>query len=144
MKIKKLAIIGFLGLVTMLSGTYVTKAQTVVFEPGRYRINYRNYRTNERGARLLQQAVNRGYADGYRAGQEDRESRRRLSWNRNQMYRSGYNGYENSVGRSYYRYYYQQGFQRGYQDGFYSRNRYGNGTEVLGNILNQIFRATRY
>jgi hypothetical protein len=144
MKIKKLAIIGFLGAVTMLSGAYVTKAQVVVLEPGRYRMNYRGYRTDERGAQLLQQAVNRGYADGYRTGREDRDSRRRLDWRRNEMYRLGNTGYENYVGQSYYRYYYQQGFQRGYQDGFYSRNRYGNGTEILGTILNQIFRPRRY
>jgi len=144
MKIKKLAIIGFMGLVTMLSGAYVTKAQTVVFEPGRYRTNYRGYRTNERGAELLRRAVNRGYADGYSAGQADRSSGRRLNWRRNEMYRTGTTGYENYVGQSYYRYYYQQGFQRGYQDGFYSRTRYGTGTEILGNVLNQIFRATRY
>jgi hypothetical protein len=143
MNIKKLAIISFLGLVTMLSGAYVTKAQTVVFEPGRYRMNYRGYRTDERGARLLQQAVNRGYADGYQAGRDDRSSHRRLNWRRNQMYRLANNGYENYVGQSYYRYYYQQGFQRGYQDGYYSRNRYGDGTQILGNVLGQIFRAIR-
>jgi len=144
MNIKKLMIGGFLGLGMMLSGAYVTKAQTVVFEPGQYRVNYRGYRTNERGARLLQQAVNRGYAEGYQAGQDDRSTGRRVNWRRNQMYRSGNAGYENYVGQSYYRYYYQQGFQRGYQDGFYSRNRYGNGTNILGNVLNMIFNARRY
>jgi hypothetical protein len=59
------------------------------------------------------------------------------------MYMSGNEGYERYVGQSYYRYYYQQGFQRGYQDGFYSRRRYGNGNEILGNVLNGIFRAIR-
>jgi hypothetical protein len=34
MKIRKLAIISFLGLVTLLSGAYASSAQTVVFEPG--------------------------------------------------------------------------------------------------------------
>src|SRR3954452_4471444 len=98
MNIKKFAIVGSLGLVTMLSGAYVTKAQVVVLEPGRYRMNYRGYRTDDRGARLLQQAVNRGYADGYRAGQEDRSGRRPLNWRRNEMYRLGNTGYENYVG----------------------------------------------
>jgi hypothetical protein len=144
MKFKKLAIIGFMGLVTMLSGAYVTKAQVVVLEPGRYRMNYRGYRTDERGANLLQQAVNRGYADGYRAGRDDRDGRRHGNWRRNEMYRIGNSGYENYVGQSYYRYYYQQGFQRGYQDGYYSRNRYGDGTNILGNVLNMIFRPRRY
>ena len=144
MKTRKLAIISFLGLVTLLSGAYASRAQTVVFEPGSYRVNYRNYRTNERGATLLREAVRRGYIEGYRAGQEDRDGRRRLNWRRNEMYRSGNMGWENHVGQSYYRYYFQQGFQRGYQDGYYSRNRYGTGTDILGTVLNGIFRATRH
>lgn len=142
MKIRKLSLIGFLGLVTLLSGAYVTDAQ-VVFQPGRYRLNYRNYRTDERGANLLQQAVRRGYREGYQAGAADRDGRRRMNWRRNNMYRSGNNGWENYVGQSQYRYYFQQGFQRGYQDGYYQRRRYGDGTEILGNILNGIFRAFR-
>ena len=144
MKIKKLAVLGFLSLGMLLGGTYVSKAQVITFEPGRYRTNYRGYRTDERGAALLQQAVNRGYADGYNAGRADRDGRHRNNWRRNEYYRQANNGYENYVGQSYYRYYYQQGFQRGYQDGYYSRNRYGDGTNVLGNVLNLIFRARRY
>ena len=143
MKIRKLAIFSFLGLVTLLAGAYTSSAQVVVLEPGRYRVNYRNYRTNERGATLLREAVRRGYIAGYRAGQADREGRRRLNWRRNRLYMSGSEGYETYVGRSYYRYYFQQGFQRGYHDGFYSRNRYGDGTEILANVLNGIFRAIR-
>ena len=143
MKIKKLGIISILGLVILLGGAYATSAQVVVLEPGRYRVNYRNYRTDERGANLLREAVRRGYVAGYRAGRADRDGRRGLNWRRNNMYRSGNEGYESYVGQSYYRYYYQQGFQRGYQDGFYSRNRYGNGTDILGNVLNGIFRAIR-
>ena len=144
MNLRKFGLIGFMGLAMMLSGAYVTKAQVITIQPGRYRMNYRGYRTDERGAQLLQQAVNRGYADGYNAGRDDRSGRRRLNWRRNEMYRRGNIGYENYVGESYYRYYYQQGFQRGYQDGFYSRNRYGDGNNILGNVLNMIFRPTRY
>ena len=143
MKIRRLAIFSFLGLVMLLSGSYAASAQTVVFEPGRYRVNYRNYRTNERGANLLREAVRRGYVAGYEAGRADRDGRRRLNWRSNRMYRSANEGYESYVGQSYYRYYFQQGFQRGYQDGFYSRRRYGNGTEILANVLNNIFRAVR-
>ena len=143
MKIRKLGIISFVGLVILLGGAYASSAQTIVFEPGRYRVNYRNYRTDERGANLLREAVRRGYVAGYRAGQADRDGRRRLNYRRNNMYRSGNEGYESYVGQSYYRYYFQQGFQRGYQDGFHSRNRYGNGNDILGNVLNGIFRAIR-
>ena len=143
MKTRKLIIFSFLGLVMLLGGAYATSAQTVVFQPGRYRLNYRNYRTDERGANLLREAVRRGYSAGYEAGRADRDGRRRMNWRRNRLYRSGNQGYESYVGQSYYRYYFQQGFQRGYQDGFYSRNRYGNGTEILANVLNNIFRAVR-
>ena len=144
MKLKKLAILSLVGLVIFLGGAYASSAQTIVFEPGRYRVNYRNYRTDERGANLLREAVRRGYTAGYNAGVADREGRSRMNWRGHHMYRSGNEGYENYVGQSYYRYYFQQGFQRGYHDGFYTRNRYGNGTEILANILNGIFRAQRY
>src|SRR5687768_13548050 len=115
MKIRKVAIFSFLGLVILLGGAYVSSAQVVVLEPGRYRVNYRNYRTDERGANLLREAVRRGYVDGYQAGRADRDGRRRLNYRRNGMYMSGNQGYETYVGRSQYRYYYQQGFQREYQ-----------------------------
>ena len=60
MKIRRLAILSFLGLMMLLSGAYATRAQNVVvFEPGRYRVNYRNYRTDQRGATLLREAVRR-------------------------------------------------------------------------------------
>src|SRR3569623_1354253 len=100
MKIRKLAIIGSMGLAMMLSGVYVAKAQVITFEPGRYRTNYRGYRTDERGAQLLQQAVNRGYTDGYQAGRDDRSGRRRLNYRRNRLYMSGNTGEENYVGPS--------------------------------------------
>src|SRR4030095_4020006 len=115
MKIRKLGIISILGLVIVLGGAYASSAQTIVFEPGRYRVNYRNYRTDERGANLLREAVRRGYVAGYRAGQADRSGRRRLDWRRNNMYRSGNEGYENYVGQLYYRYYFQQGIQARYE-----------------------------
>jgi len=144
MNLRRFAAIAILGGSMLIGGAVITKAQTIVFEPGRYRMNYRGYRTNERGAQLLRDAVNRGYQAGYQAGVADRDGRRRMNWNRNEHYRSGNLGYESSVGQSYYRYYFQQGFRRGYQDGFYSRNTYGDGTNILGNILTSIFRATRY
>lgn len=144
MNLRRFAVIGFLGGSMLLCGAVVSKAQTIVFTPGNYRVNHGRYRTNERGAELLRQAVNRGYREGYEAGRADRDGRRRLNWRRNSGYMSGNSGYETYVEQSQYRYYYQQGFQRGYQDGYNSRNRYGNGTDILGGILNSIFRATRY
>jgi len=144
MNFRRFVLISFLGGSMLLCGVVVSQAQTVVFEPGRYRVNYGRYRTNERGAELLREAVRRGYREGYQAGVADRDGRGRFNWRRNSVYRSADMGYESYVGQSYYRYYFQQGFQRGYQDGYYSRRRYGNGTDILSGILNSIFRATRY
>lgn len=109
-----------------------------------YRI-YNNggyYTVDDRGLEILQQAVNNGYRQGYRAGQMDRGYRRSYSYGNQSMYRSGTYGYQRYVDTSQYRYYFQQGFQRGYEDGYYSRYRYGNnsggGLNILGSILQGI------
>jgi flagellar biosynthesis/type III secretory pathway protein FliH len=116
----------------------------------RYRV-YRNggyYQTDARGAELLRQAVNRGYQQGSRAGQNDRGYRRGYNYGGQSLYRSGNYGYQSYVDSSQYRYYFQQGFQRGYEDGFYSRNRYGynsnGGLNILGNILSGILNISSY
>lgn len=116
----------------------------------RYRV-YRNggyYNTDNRGAELLRQAVNRGYQEGFRAGQADRNNRRGGSWNNSSIYRNGNSGYQTYVDRSQYQHYFQQGFQRGYQDGYNSRNQYGsnnNGSlNILGTILNQVLNIQQY
>lgn len=114
----------------------------------RYRVNRggRYYNTDQRGAEMLRQAVNAGYQQGYRAGQQDRNSRRRSSWNNNSVYSQGTYGYQSHVDRSQYQYYFQQGFQKGYQDGYNSRNQYGtrNGGSILGSILGQILNIQTY
>jgi hypothetical protein len=55
----------------------------------------------------------------------------------------GYNGYH--VDLNEYRYYFRQGYDRGYQDGYYGRFQYGRESNgafgMLGDILDQIFRA---
>ena len=108
----------------------------------RYRVynNGRYYDTDQRGAQLLQQAVNNGYQQGYRAGQNDSSRRSRYNYNNQNMYRSGNYGYQSYVDQNQYRYYFQQGFQKGYEDGYYRRNQYGNSnrTSVLGSILSTI------
>lgn len=112
----------------------------------RYRI-YRNgsyYNTDSRGADMLRQAANSGYQQGYQAGQYDRNNRRRSIWTSNNVYRTGTYGYTSGVDRGQYQYYFQQGFQRGYQDGYNSRNVYGNGGSLLGNILGAILNVQTY
>lgn len=114
-----------------------------------YRV-YRNgsyYQTDNRGAELLRQAVNRGYQQGFQQGQLDARYRRGGSYYGNDIYRSGVYGYQSYVDRSQYQYYFQQGFQRGYEDGFNNQYRYGyrsnNGLNILGNILNGILNLTQ-
>jgi hypothetical protein len=125
---------------------------------GRYRV-YRNgqyYNTNQRGADLLRQAVNQGYRQGFEAGRNDRNGRRRSSWTTSNVYRSGNSGYQNHVSQSRYQYYFRQGFQRGYMDGYntqYQNDYYGdyqygsnNGgsLNILGTILGQILNIQSY
>jgi len=110
-----------------------------------YRYNYGGnyYETSQYGADLLQQAVNSGYEEGYRAGLADREDGVRFDYRNNWAYRDANYGYSGMyVDQPQYNYYFQQGFQRGYQDGYYGRSQYGrnmNGTyEILSNLLSQI------
>ena len=109
----------------------------------RYRRGGRYYETNQYGANVLRQAVNYGYAEGFRAGQADRQDRWRSDYLDSYAYRDanyGYNGYY--VAQDNYNYYFREGFRRGYEDGYNDRYRYGrhsNGTYlVLGAILSQI------
>ena len=116
----------------------------------RYRV-YRNgnyYQTDNRGAELLKQAVNAGYQQGFRAGQNDRSGRRASNYSNSTVYRNGNYGYQSYVDSRQYQYYFQQGFQKGYQDGYTSRNQYGtnnNGSlNILGTILQGILNIQQY
>ena len=116
----------------------------------RYRV-YRNgsyYQTDNRGAELLRQAVNAGYQQGFRAGQNDRTGRRSSNYNNSSIYRNGNYGYQSYVDSRQYQYYFQQGFQRGYQDGYDSRQQYGsnnNGSiNILGTILQGILNIQQF
>ena len=117
-----------------------------------YRV-YRNgtyYQTDYRGAELLRQAVNRGYQQGYRQGQIDRQNRRSGGYYGSNTYRSGTYGYQSYVDRSQYQYYFQQGFQRGYQDGYSTRTQYGyrsgsgGAMNILGSILGSILNIREF
>ncbi len=125
-------------------------SRNVPVKTNRYRVlrdgNY--YQTDNRGANLLRQAVNAGYQEGYRAGRNDRYSRRSSNYNNNSVYNRGNYGYQSYVNSSQYQYYFRQGFQRGYEDGFNSRYEYGtnnNGSlNILGNILQTILNIEQY
>jgi hypothetical protein len=116
----------------------------------RYNRGGRYYETNEYGAKMLRQAVNHGYEEGFRAGKADRDDRWRGNYKDSYAYRDanyGYSGFY--VARNDYNYYFREGFRRGYEDGYNSRYRYGrhsNGNySMLDNILSQIlnFQALR-
>ena len=119
-----------------------TEARWRVRRSGRY------YNVNQSQADILRQAVNAGYQQGYQAGRENRQNRRRSNYRTMSVYREGSYGYRSSVDRNLYSYYFQQGFQRGYQDGYSSRFRYGreeNGSvNILGNIVNSLLNLQKY
>lgn len=121
---------------------YERQQQRAVSRQYRIYNNGRYYTTDNRGVELLRQAVNRGYQQGFRAGQMDRNYRRGYNYRGQSLYRSGNYGYQRYVDSSQYRYYFQEGFERGYEDGYYTRNRYGNnsngGLNILGTILQSI------
>ena len=101
------------------------------------------YETNEYGANVLRQSINYGYAQGYGAGQADRQDHWVFDYRNAYGYQDanyGYSGYY--VNQADYNYYFRQGFRRGYQDGYYRRTRYGqysNGSRsILGTILPEI------
>ena len=109
----------------------------------RYYRSGRYYQVNTYAVNYLQQAVNYGYQEGYRAGVADREDRWRYGYTNIYAYEDatwGYPGYY--LDMTEYQYYFRQGFQRGYEDGYYSRYRYGtynNGNySILFSIVSRI------
>jgi flagellar biosynthesis/type III secretory pathway protein FliH len=109
----------------------------------RYNRGGRYYETNEYGAKMLRQAVNHGYQEGFRAGKADRDDRWRGNYKDSYAYRDanfGYSGYY--INRTDYNHYFREGFRRGYEDGHNRRYRYGrndNGNySMLDNIMSQV------
>jgi len=170
-RLKKISAVAAFGLAAMLGTTQVTNAQTNrrwekqqrkiekqqrkaqreqrKYDRMRYRVynNGNYYNTDQRGIQILRDAVNRGYQQGYYAGQTGRRSGN-YGYNSLSVYRNGRYGYNSYVSSSQYRYYFQQGFQRGYEDGYNSRYQYGarsnNGLNILGSILSSILSFSQY
>jgi flagellar biosynthesis/type III secretory pathway protein FliH len=108
----------------------------------RYSRGGRYYQVNQYAADMLRTAVRDGYAEGFRAGQSDREDRWRSNYQDSYAYQDssyGYNGYY--VGLSDYRYYFREGFRRGYEDGFYNRYRYGSNSNGAFSILSGVLQT---
>lgn len=92
----------------------------------RYRLNGQYRQTNRYGADLLQQAVNYGYQEGFRAGDADRRDRWGYNFRDAFAYRDANYGYAGRyVDQSDYNYYFRMGFSKGYDDGYYRRSKYG-------------------
>jgi hypothetical protein len=101
-----------------------------------------NYYVNQYGANLLNQAINSGYEEGFRAGQADREDGWNFDYESSDGYLDasyGYDGYY--VDSSEYQYYFREGFRRGYEDGYYSRNQYGRYSGGKYSILADVLRV---
>jgi hypothetical protein len=98
---------------------------------------------------MLREAINRGYEEGFYAGQADRQD----GWGFNPEGSFGYQdasyGYDSYyVEMDEYSYYFREGFRRGYEDGYYGRYQYGqynNGKyAVLGAIIGTILDVVRF
>lgn len=101
------------------------------------------YEVNQYAADMLREAISRGYEEGFRAGQADREDRWRFGYQDSYAYQDGNFGYEGYyVNQDEYTYYFREGFQRGYEDGYYGRYQYGRYADgrysVLGAVLSSI------
>lgn len=110
-----------------------------------YAYDGRYYQTNQYGVDQLQDAINLGYQEGFRAAQADRQDSWRYDYRNSYAYQDanyGYNGLY--LDQAQYNYYFRQGFQRGYDDGYYNRSQYGyrrNGNlELILGLLDQILR----
>ncbi len=92
----------------------------------RYRRDGRYFQTNEYGIRKLEQALQAGYNEGFRAGRADREDRWRYDYRSAFAYQDANFGYDGRyIPQDEYNHYFREGFQRGYDDGYHGRQKYG-------------------
>lgn len=81
-----------------------------------------------RGVGRLDVATQQGYGDGYAAGLDDGEDRRRFDPIAERRYRSADHGYNARYGpRDYYKANYRNGFLSGYQAGYQDATRFARG-----------------
>ena len=92
----------------------------------RYHRDGRYYQTNQYGIKKLEQALQAGYNEGFKAGRADREDRWRYDYRSAFAYRDANYGYDGRyVAQEEYNHYFREGFQRGYDDGYNDRRKYG-------------------
>jgi outer membrane biosynthesis protein TonB len=101
----------------------------------RYQRNGQYYQTNQYGMKKLEQALQAGYNEGYRAGRADREDRWRYDYRSAFAYKDANYGYDGRyIPQDEYNHYFREGFQRGYDDGYYDRQKYGRKKDD-GNVI---------
>jgi DNA repair exonuclease SbcCD ATPase subunit len=110
----------------------------------RYRRGGTYYEVNEYAMDRLRDAVNNGYAEGFRTGEADREDRWPSNYRGAYAYQDANYGYDGIyLDQSSYNYYFREGFRRGYADGYSRRYRYGQYSggnySVSVGIMNGIF-----
>lgn len=107
----------------------------------RYMRGGRYYEINEYAARLLQEAINYGYEEGFRAGEADRLDHWRYDYSSSYAYLDASYGYYGMyVSLSDYNFYFREGFRRGYEDGYYGRHRYGSVVDGDLRIMSDVLR----
>ncbi len=101
----------------------------------RYQRNGQYYQTNQYGMKKLEQALQAGYNEGYRAGRADRQDRWRYDYRSAFAYQDANYGYDGRyIPQDEYNHYFREGFQRGYDDGYYDRQKYGRKKDD-GNVI---------
>src|SRR5688572_6744279 len=106
----------------------------------RYRRDGRYYQTNQYGIKKLEQALQAGYNEGFKAGRADREDRWRYDYRSAFAYQDANYGYDGRyIAQDEYNHYFREGFQRGYDDGYYGRQKYGrtNDGEIIDGVNNE-------
>jgi hypothetical protein len=77
--------------------------------------NWDRYGNYGGSAELRRAALNAGYNDGIRAGNDDRQRRRQSSYQNSNVYQQATNGYSRRLGdRELYRRYFREAFESGY------------------------------
>jgi hypothetical protein len=77
--------------------------------------NWDRYGNYGGSAELRQAALNAGYNEGIRVGNDDRRSRRHSNYHSSRSYRNATLGYNSSLGdRTIYQRYFREGFESGY------------------------------
>ena len=108
---------------------YYTAPNYRYLRDGQYR------QTNQYGMKKLEQALQAGYNEGYRAGRADREDRWRYDYQSAFAYKDANFGYDGRyIAQDEYNHYFREGFQRGYDDGYYGRQQYGRKKDD-GNVI---------